>query len=507
VVLLSAVSCARSQPADPRIITIGIPSSPDNLDPRIGTDENSQRLHQLLFDPLLTIDDRLRVAPALATHWETPDDRTYVLHLRRGVRFHDGRELTSRDVVYTFASFLDPSFVSARKGAYRMLASVRALDRYTVEFSLTEAFGSFLVNLANVGIVADGSKPRATLTPTGTGPYELTRFSVDDRIELKPFARYYQRPPQNGGLVLRVIPDDTMRGLELRKGTLDLIVNDLAPDIVHQLAEEPKLQVMRAPGIDYAYLGLNLQDPALRDTRVRHALGYAINRGAIVKYLRRDLAIPAVGVLPPMSWAFEPAVFDFTFDPVRARRILDEAGFPDPDGSGPLPRLTLSLKGSSNEFSRLQSAVIQQDLAQVGVAVDVRTYEFATLYADVLRGNFQMFYLQWVGVTDPDMLRRVFHSQQIPPSGFNRGYFRDGVVDRLIDEATTSTDETARRRLYSEVQQRVAEAAPYISLWYKTNALVAQRSLRGLRIAPNAEFTFLKDVWRAVPDPSRQAAR
>ncbi len=188
---------------------------------------------------------------------------------------------------------------------------------------------------------------------------------------------------------------------------------------------------------------------------------------------------PAVGILPPASWAFEPEVFQFAHDPARARALLDEAGYRDPDGDGPAPRLRLTLKVSTNEFARLQAAVIQEDLKQVGIELDVRSYEFATLYADVLKGNFQLFSLQYVGVSDPDMLRRAFHSKQMPPVGFNRGYYENAAVDRLIDEASSAPDDATRRQLFGEAQRLIAEDAPYISLWYKTNVAVYRAGLRG----------------------------
>jgi peptide/nickel transport system substrate-binding protein len=151
---------------------------------------------------------------------------------------------------------------------------------------------------------------------------------------------------------------------------------------------------------------------------------------------------------------------------------------------------------SSTEFNRLQSSVIQESLRRVGIALDVRSYEFATLYSDVLRGNFQLFTLQWVGVSDPDMLRRVFHSKQMPPVGFNRGFFSNAAVDDLIDRATASIDDTERRALYGDVQRLVAEEAPYVSLWYKTNAVVAQSNLQGIDVGPAADFRFLRNVRR-----------
>jgi len=292
------------------------------------------------------------------------------------------------------------------------------------------------------------------------------------------------------------VPDEIMRALELRKGTVDMVVNDLSPDVIHQLAEEKAVTIAESPGTDYAYVGINMRDPILKDRRVRHALGYAIDRQAIVDHLRRGLARPAIGILPPASWAFDEGVFQFTPDPAKARALLEEAGYRDPDGDGPEPRLRLSLKVSTNEFIRLQAAVIQQDLKQVGVELDVRSYEFATLYADVLKGNFQLFTLQWVGVSDPDMLRRVFHSKQMPPNGFNRGYYENPEVDRLIDTAMAAPTDAERRRLYGQAQRLLAEDAPYISLWYKTNVAVSRTQIEGVKLTPSAEFTFLREVTK-----------
>ena len=157
---------------------------------------------------------------------------------------------------------------------------------------------------------------------------------------------------------------------------------------------------------------------------------------------------------------------------------------------------------SNIEFNRLQSSVIQQNFRDVGIGLDVRMYEFATLYADVLKGAFQLYTLQWTGgyAADPDILRRVFHSQQTPPSGFNRGYFSDPRVDRLIEQATASTDPAERLRLFGEVQKILAKEVPYISLWDKTNYAIAQRTLTGIHLRPAADLLFLKDVSRTAPD-------
>jgi peptide/nickel transport system substrate-binding protein len=477
---------------------VAIPSGPDNLDPRVGLDDASQKIHDLIFDSLFELDESMRVTPKLAQALEHPTATTYVVPLRHGVRFQDGHELTSADVVYTFRSFLNPDFVSGRKGGYRELRSVDAVDRYTVVFTLDRPFASFPINLV-MPIVPDGADRTLSSHPTGTGPYRFVRYRVDDRIELEPFDDYFGGRPKNQGLVLKVVPDDIMRGLELQKGTTDIVVNDLTPDIAYQLEKSERLRMVESPGVDYQYIGLNLQDPVLKDVRVRQALAYAIDTRAIIEYLRRGLAAPATGLMPHQSWAIAPDLQAYPYDPARARALLDEAGYRDPDGDGPAPRLGLNLKTSNTqEFNRLQASVIQQNLRAVGIDLDVRTYEFATLFSDVLRGNFQMYTLQWTAgsLADPDMLRRVFHSKQVPPEGFNRGHFSDPRVDALLDEAASSTDDARRLQLFHEVQRVVAEEVPYISLWNKTNFIVAQQSLSGVRVSTLADLMFLKDVVR-----------
>jgi peptide/nickel transport system substrate-binding protein len=493
--LLLAVGCSQPAP-DAGIITIAIPVSPNNLDPRYGTDENSARAHQLLFNDLLRWDEQNRLAPGLALSWDTTDNQTYHIKLREGVRFHDGHELTSEDVVFTFTSMMDPEFASPWRGAFRDLASIVAIDRYSVDFVLKQPSGSFLPNLV-FKIVPARAGRELRERPVGTGPYQFVSYAVDDRLEMRAFRDYFEGLPRNLGLVMKVVPDDIMRGLELRKVTADLVVNDLPPDMVYQLEKEG-LSLSKAPGVDYQYVGFNMRDSVLKDVRVRQAIGHAIDRQAIVDYLRRGLATVADSMLPPTNWAHEPDVLVLDYDPERAKALLDEAGYPDPDGDGPKPRLSLSYKTTSVEYPRLQAAVIQQNLRAVGIEVDVRSYEFATLYADIIKGNFQIYSLQWVGgaLADPDILRRVFHSQQVPPGGFNRGHFNDPEIDRMIDEASKATDYETRRQLYGRVQQMLADAAPYISLWHRTNFALAQPELEGIRLTPQGDFTFLRNVSR-----------
>jgi peptide/nickel transport system substrate-binding protein len=489
-------ACAVPPRAHPYQLVVGVGNAPVNLDPGVGIDEASQRVHQLVFSSLMKTAPDLRIVPDLATSLHTDDGREYRVTVPAGVRFHDGRELTSADVVYTFRRFLDPGFVSSRKGAYRDLDSVEAVDRYTAVFRLRTPSAAFPTSLTNMGIVPEGSGAALARTPVGSGPYRLIAFVPDDRVELEAFDGHYRGAPANSGIVVKVVPDETMRGLELRNGSVDLIVNDLSPDLVHSLEQQGHLQVVRGPGTDYAYVGLNLRDPVLADVRVRRALAHAINRSDLVQYLRRGLARETDSIIPSMSWAHAADLPAYDYDPAKAMALLDEAGYRDPDGDGPAARLRLTLKTSTTEAYRLQAAVLQQQMKAVGIALDLRSYEFATLFADVVGGNVQIYTLLFVGSTDPDILRRVFHSTQVPPAGFNRAHYRNADVDALLDRATAAQAEADRRTFYNAAERLIARDVPMISLWVRTNVAVGQANLEGITLSPLGDFEFLKDVRR-----------
>ena len=179
-----AAGCQRT-PRDPNILIVAVQSGPNSLDPRVGTDSVSQNIHQVLFNGVMKIDDHLQVVPDLAERLDNPEPTVYVATLRKGVRFHDGHELTSADVVFTFSSLFDPAFVTPYRGALRMLKSIDARDRYTVVFRLKEPFGSFPVLLVIPQVVPDGAGKDFSTHPVGTGPYRFLTNVPDDRIEFR----------------------------------------------------------------------------------------------------------------------------------------------------------------------------------------------------------------------------------------------------------------------------------------------------------------------------------
>jgi peptide/nickel transport system substrate-binding protein len=475
-----------------------IESSPTNLDPRLGIDAQSERIDELLFDDLLIRDAHFNVLPGLAERWETPDPLTYIFHLHPGVRFHDGRPLTSRDVKWTFDSLLQGRLRSTKTSTYRFVDRIDAPDDTTVVFRLKEPSATLLWNLsgAAIGIVPYGSGEELGQRPIGSGPFRFVSAEMDKEVVIERNEDYWGAKTHLRRVRFVVVPDTTTRVLELRKGSADLESNGLTLDMVVALEKEPELQVLHAPGTVLAYLAFNLRDPILRDVRVRQALALAIDRQPLIHYLMRDFARPAASILPPESWAYSADVAVYPHDPQRARQILDDAGYRVVNGA----RFHLTMKTSTEESTRLLAAVLQQQLREVGIALDIRTFESATFFSDVTRGEFQMYSLRWVGGNeDPDMFEMVFHSARFAPQGVNRGFYRNPRVDALIDQARQESDQNTRQRLYAEIQRILADELPYINLWYFDNVLVATKRVQGLTLNSSGNYDFLKTAELGPP--------
>jgi len=482
---------ACSKPRDLDTLVMIIESSPANLDPRVGLDAQSERIDELLFDALVHRDEHFDLHPWLAERWETPNPVTYVFHLRHGVQFHDGRPLTARDVKWTFDSMLQGKIRTAKAATYRYVDAVEARDDFTIVFHLKQAFATLLWNLSDaaIGIVPYGGGAEVASHPVGSGPFRLVSAEQDREVIIERNPRYWGAQPKLKRVRFAVVPDTTTRALELRKGSADVLINALTSDMVVAMRESKGLQVMTAPGTIYTYIALNLRDPILKDVRVRQALAYAIDRRPMIRYLWRGLAQPAASVLPPQSWAYDGEVDKYAYNPGRARQLLDEAGYPERGGI----RFHLTLKSSTEESTRLMASVLQQQLREVGIALDIRTFEFATFFSDITRGAFQIYSLRWIGGNeDPDIFEYVFHSDRIPPKGANRSFYANSQVDRLIDEARQELDQSKRKALYGEIQRILGRELPYINLWYLDNVLVHSPRVSNLRLNPSGNYDFLR---------------
>lgn len=489
-IVVLQLSCSSTNP-DRNTLVMIIESSPTNLDPRVGLDAQSERIDELLFDALVRRDEHFNLQPSLAERWEIPDPLTYIFHLRHDVHFHNGQLLTSRDVKWTLDSLLSGKLISPKASTYSSIASVEAPDDWTVILHLNKPYASLLWNLADgaFGVVPYGSDTTFSQKPIGSGPFRFVAARQNRDLEIKRNDWYWGPKPKIPRVRFIVVPDETTQALELRKGSGDVIINALSADTVRALRHESNLQIEVTPGGNYAYMALNTRDPILKDPRVRQAIAYAVDRKQIIHYLMGDMAHEANSVLPPQSWAYNPNAKDYLFDPATANRILDEAGYPTRNGS----RFQLTMKTSTDATTRVLAAVLQQQMRAIGIDLQIRTFEFATFYADVSKGAYQIHSLRWIGGNqDPDIFESVFDSASFAPKRQNRTFYANPRVDELIRAARSTIDQELRRRDYFELQEIANRDVPYVNLWYFDNVLVHTRRVRNLTVSPAGNYDFLK---------------
>jgi peptide/nickel transport system substrate-binding protein len=489
--MLALAGC-QARLRDPATVVFLIESSPANLDPRIGADAQSQRIDALLFDGLVGRDARFQFTPALAERWEQPNPLTLVFHLRSGVRFHDGRALTARDVVWTIQSMKSGVVISPKAGSYASVDWMEAPDGLTVVLHLKHPDNFLLTNLSTgaMGIVPEGSGKEFWQHPVGTGPFRFVSQQTDQDVVVERNPASWAVVPKLKRVRFAVVPDAITESLELEKGSGDVAVNSLPMDSLAVLAARPDLQVDETGGTEIQYLGFNLRDSLLKDARVRQAIACAIDRGLIIKTLLGGRARAAASLLPASHWAWSGDGPRYDFDPARAERLLDEAGFGREAGG---VRFHLAMKTSSSEETRLLAAVLQQQLGRVGIALDIRSYETATFLSDVRNGSFQVYSLRWVGGNEePDIFTFVFATANFSPKGGNRSHYSNAQFDGLVEDAAESGNLERRRADYVEAQQILARDLPAINLWYPDSIVVHNRRLTHVTPAASGSYTFLE---------------
>jgi peptide/nickel transport system substrate-binding protein len=491
VLFLTGCSSSRAG-EDSSTVNFLIESTPTNLDPRIGTDAQSEHIDFLLFDSLLQRDAKLDLAPDLAETWEMPDAQTYVFHLRHGVKFSNGQPLTSADVKFTFESIISGAIKTPKRGAFELVDSITTPDAWTVIFHLRQPYASFPLNLTRqaAGVVPQDTGADFAQHPIGTGPFRFVSMSPDEDVVMERNPDYFGGAPTLERIRFRIVPDALVRALELRKGTGDIADNSLTPDMDVTLERDPNIAITRAPGSELAYIAFNCQDPILRHRRVRQALAYATDRATLIKFLLHGEAREASSLLPPSHWAYDPNAAQYDYDPVRANSLLRAAGYPrGPDGI----RFHLQLKTSTEEATRLYATALQDQWRKVGVALELRSLEFGTFYADITRGSFQLYTLRWVGANlDPDIFEYVFGTDKIPPAGANRGRYSNPQLDALLSQARVTTDQAKRKEILQQVQEIVAREEPYINLWYYDNICVHRKRIGNIQLTPGDDFDFLE---------------
>ncbi|RLL53332.1 ABC transporter substrate-binding protein [Mariprofundus sp. EBB-1] len=472
------------------VLRVGLAQMPITLDPRFATDAASTRVQDFVHRGLLKLDDHFNVQADLAESWDHPEPLLWRFHLQKGVRFSDGSSVDAADVVATLEAVLDPALSSPLKASFAAIASVQAEGDDVVLIRLHKADASLLTRL-NLGVLPESiaHAPHQAHFTIGCGAFQL-RSWTESALTLHRVADLKENVEGKAETIrFSGVKDPVTRILKLTRGELDFVQNDLPPHLLAYIKAQD-LQIQTRPSTTFSYIGLNMQDETLKDVRVRRALFLALDRNTLKQALFADLPELAESVLTPDHWA-SSALPHIAFDPKQAESLLDAAGFPrDADGT----RFTINYRTSTDPTRLRLATAIAAMWQEVGVKVSIESLEWGGFYARIKRGDFQVFSLAWVGITDPDIYRWILHSEMWPPKGANRGRYSSAQMDAWLDEAASLSSQEERKRLYALIQHKMQDDMVYIPLWYDPVIAVSGPHVSGFEAKPDGSLSGLMNV-------------
>jgi oligopeptide transport system substrate-binding protein len=487
-------------------------NDPATLDPARISDVYSRSVAQQIFDGLVQFDQTLTIMPGLAKYWTASrDGLKWTFTLRKGVRFHHGREVVADDVVFSFTRVLDPRLKSSaadvfavikgaqefREGKARTVTGLIAVDPQTVQITLTEAFAPF------VSILAMGHAkilPRDVVEqrgeafgtqPVGTGPFKFVQWERGKSLVLAANPDYFDGPPRLTRLVYRIFPGEGSVAMfnEFQKGNLE---DSQVPTPEHdRIVAGDGYQYVKRPMYNLRHYGLNTRIKPLDDRRVRRAIAHAIDRRSILDDVFGGRFIPAQGILPPGTLGFNPAVKSIPYDVARARELLAQAGYPAGRG---LPPITFWSSVKSERVVR-EHGLMKKELEAVGIKADFQYQTDWPVFSRMLtEGRAAAFLYAWYAdIPDPDnFLHQLFYS------GSPRNYtgYANPVVDDLLLHARNERDGQRRVDLYRRAEQLILDDAPLIPVWHYPYERVFQSNVRSVEVNGLGDpYIPLRKIW------------
>ncbi len=463
----------------------------------------------LIYSYLLTIDDRGRLVPDVATEVPTQankgisrDGLTIKYHLRKNVKWQDGAPLTARDVVFSYDAVMNPRNNLPSRDGYEQIRRVRAAGAYTVIVTLKTPYAPilswFLAPNQNYGILPEhllGRYPDVNhvpydAMPIGSGPFRVVQWVRGDHLRLVRNPSYYAGAPAIGEITLKFVADTNTILNQLRTGEVNAYL-DADQDYLREYSAIRSEQVRRAPIAGIGDLFFNAADPALSDPRVRTALAEALDLPRIVRNATRGAETTADANRGLFSWGYDPSIKMPAYDLAAAKRVLEAPGAPH----------TLEFTTLSGNAVYASIAVqVQQALRALGIAVTIRSYSptlFLAPAADggpIFAGRFQAAFTEILTSADPDT-QWYLGCAQAAPRGFNVSRFCDAITERAEAAGVANYDPAVRRKYAAIVQRRVAQLVPYVPLWQRRSIFVLPKSLQGFRPSPESPYWNVAQ-WR-----------
>lgn len=492
---------------------LALRDNPTTLDPARMTDIYAHAISNQIFDGLVQFDGLLNPVPAVAGFWKaSPDGLTWTFYLRKGIKFHHGREVTADDFVYSFTRLLDPAIQSPagshfkyirganafREGRASAVNGLQALNRHTLQIILEQPYAPFLsiLAMANAKVVprekVEAMGDQFGLQPVGSGPFVFQRWEQNRQIVLKPFQDYHEGCPFLDQLVFKMGSKDLDSLNEFLNGGLEEVIVPVTKrrEVQHDPRYRP-YRHFRKPVLHLLYIGFNTAKEPFTNPKVRQAFNYAINKQAIVEDIRQGNSVIAKGILPLGMPGYNPQLKSYDYDPGRAKQLLAEAGYPGGKG---LPEIDLWYS-SRSEITRQELEVYQKNLADVGVILKIHeAANWRALKARLVRGEAMMFRVGWHSdIPDPD---NFFFPLLASQSKTNRTFYQNPQLDQMLEAARRETDYRRRIRLYRDMERMMVQQAPWISQHHRVFEYLYQPYVRGMQITSlGAHYVPMKKIW------------
>ncbi|HYB43001.1 MAG TPA: ABC transporter substrate-binding protein [Candidatus Methylomirabilis sp.] len=494
----SGVARALAQPAPAAVkrggtIRVGFYIEAATMDPHLSGSKIDRQVYHNIYEPLVTLDDKLGIKPGLAESWRQPDPRTLVLKLRSGVKFHDGTDFDADACRFNFNRMRsEPK--SVRKGEVASIESVEVVDAYTVRLGLKRPDAALLATLTDrAGMMVSpkvvqerGGELERNARGAGTGPFQFVEWVKDDHILLRRNDAYWNKQggPYLDQIRYRPIPDDTVKLQSLQSGEID-VMDYVQPRDVAAVKADRNLVAVDVPSLaDFAYQ-LNHTRPPFNAKPLRQAVAYALDLDRIVKGVWLNVGVPANGPIPPTSWAYDAATPPIKRDLTRARARLAEGGKPD--------GFSFTMTTNNIPINVQEAEVMQAQLAEVGIGMKIRLVDAATLISDGNAKNFEMISFQWSGRPDPDgNTYQFFHTT--PGTSLNWSGISNPQIDALLDRTREVSSQGERKKLFGELTRILQDELPMVFIIHPVEPKAFSPRVQGYDPVPDGMMRF-KDVW------------
>lgn len=503
-------------PAYGDILVRGDIGDASNLIPLLASDTASHNIAGMVYNGLVKYDRDMNIVGDLAESWDISQKGLVItFHLRKGVKWHDGRPFTAADVLYTYQVTVDPKTPTAYAGDFLKVKKAEAIDDYTFRATYDKPFAPALISWSSAilprHLLAGKDITQSSLSrhPIGTGPYKFKEWVAGQKIVLVSNPDYFEGQPYIDGRITRIIPDTATMFLELRAQNIGMM--GLTPLQYTRQTENNLFQnnfnKYRYLSFAYTYMGYNLKNPLFVDKRVRQAISYAINKDEIISGVLLNLGKPANGPYKPGTWAYNDQVKIYNYDPQKARELLRAAGWTTINQDGILEKngkpFTFEIVvNQGNETRQKCAEIIQRQLKEVGISVKIRVLEWSAFVTDFInKRRFDAVILGWTIPLDPDAYD-VWHSSKTKPEELNFISYNNPEVDEMLEKGRSTFDQKERKKYYDRFQEILAEDQPYTFLYVPEALVIINKRFRGIEPAPiGLEHNFIQ--WYVPKDEQK----